>query len=182
MSDYIVYKSRLKQISFVLMGIFLILISVGGGTAGWQEKSWGYVLLGALGVVFFSFFEFSLIRMFFTGNELLILTDKGFYDFSSIIATRGKLIPWSSVQMIQIIHTGGWKYVSVYLKDSEAFAAPQSRLRRMINKSNLNGGFGMINITLQLAKHRDDDEVLKQMEDRLGEYRKQGEKHDEVFR
>lgn len=76
--------------------------------------------------------------------------------------------------MIQIIHTGRWKYVSVYLKDSEAFAASQSRLRRMINKSNLNGGFGAINITLQLAKHRDDDEVLKQMEDRLGEYRKQG--------
>lgn len=171
MSDYIVYKSRLKQIAIVLGGGLMVAASIVVLVVGWRRGRADYLFGGAIGLLFFGFAEIFAIQMIFIGNKLLVVTNEGFYDFSSAIATKKLLIPWESIKEIkqtEVRMKGTAKpFITVFLKNPETFLAQLPAVKRAAIALNIKMGTGEINITLQSAKHRDFDGALKKMQEHL---------------
>lgn len=107
--------------------------------------------------------KFLSLSKFFTGKEIVVLTSEGFFDYSSALATKKMLIRWSDVYKIENKSMLNQQFVSVYLKDSEAFLAKLSNIQRRAIQANLKLGFGEINITLQTAKNCTNPQLIEKM-------------------
>ncbi|BDR61136.1 hypothetical protein KIM322_13970 [Lactobacillus xylocopicola] len=116
-------------------------------------------------MIMFCFGEIFVIRQMLKGKKTVVkLTQVGFYDYSSAIATKNLLIPWSAVAKVEnkkgIL---GDRYVSVYLKEPEEFLLQIPLISRIIIKINVKLGLGQFNLVLQTAQDYSNDQLVEQM-------------------
>ncbi|GAB2021526.1 hypothetical protein RyT2_06000 [Pseudolactococcus yaeyamensis] len=93
----------------------------------------------------------------------MVLTPEGFYDYSSALATKDKIIPWEWVEKIQEQQMVGQRLVSIYLIVPVAFLSQLSAFQRKAIQANVKLGFGEINITLQSAKSCTNSDLITKM-------------------
>ncbi|MHC5229143.1 STM3941 family protein [Enterococcus sp. LJL99] len=156
---FVVYQSKFKQIGLVLLGILMVLASFIPLFAGNSL----FIIIGIIGIGFFGSCEFYLIKQLIHGKKIVCLTTKGFYDYSSAMATKDLCILWDEVSEIEIKSMVNQSFVSVYLKDPDKVLANITGLQRKAIQANVKMGFGEINITLQSAKKCTNDELLVKM-------------------
>lgn len=161
--ELIIYQRKSKQIGLSLLGLMMVLASLLSLFLTLSEKRYLIALIGLTGLVFFGFCEIFIIKQIFTGKEIVVLTSEGFFDYSSALATKKMLIRWSDVYKIENKSMLNQQFVSVYLKDSEAFLAKLSNIQRRAIQANLKLGFGEINITLQTAKNCTNPQLIEKM-------------------
>ncbi|MBO0453695.1 STM3941 family protein [Candidatus Enterococcus murrayae] len=161
--EFVVYQSKRKQIGLSLLGLFMVLMSLFIFLAGAADKQYLVMIVGVIGCVFFGACEVFIIKQVFKGKELVVLTVEGFYDYSSALATKKSLIHWSDVRTIESTRMVNQDFVSVYLKDPDAFLAKVSSFQRKAIKANSKMGYGEINITLQSANKCSNDQLIAKM-------------------
>ena len=167
---YIVYQSKGKQFGLSLLGLFMVLMSLFVLLAGLTEAHWLYTGIGIIGVLFFGWCEYFIIRQLIHGKELAVLLPEGFCDYSTAYATKDQLISWSQIKMITNQSIAGQSFVSVWLKEPEDFLSRLSTVQRTAISANRKLGFGEINISLQSAKHCTNDQLIEKMNQFMEEY------------
>lgn len=162
--EFVVYQSKSKQIGLVFLGMLMVLASFFILIAGIIETKYVLMLIGIIGFLFFGACELFIVRQVFLGKKLVVLTDAGFYDYSSALATKDKLILWEEIEKIENKSMVNQSFVSVYLKEPEQVLSGLSSLQRKAIAANVKMGFGEINITLQSAKSCSDDQLISKMD------------------
>lgn len=91
------------------------------------------------------------------------MTKEGFYDYSSALATKDRLIPWKDVTDINVFNVSDQNFISIRLENREEFLASLSTIARKAAQANLKLGSYEINITMQSAKNVSLEELLMHM-------------------
>lgn len=152
-TDVIVYQSKLKQLGLLLLGLGMVVLSLFVAFAGSIESNYLILILGIFSVLFFGICDIYILKQLIKGKELVILTDDGFYDYSSAIATNDLLVSWSDVDRIQSKQVINQTFVSIYLKTPDKYLSQLSSYKQKLIAANIEMGLGEINIVLQNAKH-----------------------------
>jgi len=161
--EFVVYQSKSKQIGLSFLGILMVFASFFILVAGIIETKYILMLIGIIGFLFFGACELFIVRQVFLGKKLVVLTDAGFYDYSSALATKDQLVLWEEIDKIENKSMVNQSFVSVYLKEPEQVLSGLSSLQRKAIAANVKMGFGEINITLQSAKACTDDQLISKM-------------------
>lgn len=168
--EFVVYQSKSKQFLMIILAITMTMASIflivskdlEVGFLGFRVP---YVvsLVGVFGLIFFGFALFHFIKQLLIGKIIVILTGEGFYDYSSALATKDRLILWKDVADIGVFTISGQDFISVQLNNREEFLDSLSTITRKAAQANLKLGSYEINITLQSAKKVTIQELLFQM-------------------
>lgn len=172
MGETVIKKSNKKVIMLTLLAIVFI---VAGGIIMYKGINDGSILLTVIGGIcggVFVGFLIGALKMSRSGDTLLILNDKGFYDYSSLIATKDQLIEWSEVSQIQYAEMSGQQFVNVQLKHPEETLRNQSDFAKKMAKANENLGFSGINVNAGIAVGYDGTELTNLMNDYFKQYEK----------
>jgi hypothetical protein len=169
-NEFVVYQSKGKQLLLIIAAIimvgasfFVIFIKQNNDYGTSYFLNYLIVIFGLLGVLFFGFGTIFLIKEFVAGKQLIVLTQDGFYDYSSAMATKDRLISWQDVADIATFSTMGQPFITVKMKNSEAFLASLSPFHRKAVQANLKLGAYEISITAQQAKGVSLNQLLKEM-------------------
>src|SRR5699024_12808688 len=103
MGETVIKKSNKKVIMLTLLAV---VFSVAGGIIMYKGINDGSILLTVMGGIcggVFVGFLIGALKMSRSGDSLLILNDKGFYDYSSVIATKDQLIEGSEDRRIEYV-------------------------------------------------------------------------------
>lgn len=163
-TDYVVYQSKWKQLGLSLVGVLMTLASLFVLVGGLTERQYVAALVGLVGLLFFGFCTVVIIRQLFVGKQLVVLTDDGFFDYTSATATKDLLIPWDQIEKIENKSLAQQTFVSVYLRDSEELFSGLSTFQKKAIAANKRMGFGDININLQNAKQCTDAQLIVRMD------------------
>jgi hypothetical protein len=163
MEKFVVYQSKLKQVGLSLLGLLMVGASFAVCAGSLAEGSFLFSMLGIIGLIFFGFCAFFLIKQVFKSKPIIILNSEGFYDYSSALSAKKLLISWKDISKIEETSMLNQEFVSVYLKQPEEFLAKLSSFQRKAVQANIRMGFGEINITLQSAKHCTNEQLCVQM-------------------
>lgn len=173
MDDFVVERSKPKQIFGLIVAAFFLLVScislaigiIGlfQSDTGHQESAlWGtFVSLFLTIVLFFSTRYY--VQMIRTKRKVVVLTALGFYDYSTAVSTNDVLVTWRNVEEIGMTASGRNTYVSVRLRDPEQVLGSLSWGRRTLNSMLSHMGYGHINIMLNSALNCTDAVLLDQM-------------------
>lgn len=156
---FVVYQSKMKQVGLVILALIMVLASFFILFIGKPV----FILVGVVGTLFFGYAAFYLMKQLFAGKKLVVLTEQGFYDYSSALATKERLIPWDEVAHIEEVGIVNQDFVSIYLKHPEQVLTNLSKVQRAGIKANVKMGFGEINITLQSAKKFTNEALIEEM-------------------
>ena len=142
---------------FVLMGILFIYTAFTNFNNG---DSLAILIIGIICLVFFGFCGIFTARMVFGDSTYVVLTEQGLYDYSSAVATREMVIPWSEIAQVGALtqRTGfvSTPYVSIFLRSPQLLESKNaSPFGRWYRQANRKLGFGEINIPVQNAKDYD---------------------------
>ncbi len=162
-TDVIVYQSKMKQVGLSLLGLGMVVLSLFVAFAGSIESNYLILTLGILSAVFFGICDIYIFKQLIKGKELVILTDDGFYDYSSAIATNDLLVSWSDVDRIQSKQVINQTFVSIYLKTPDKYLSQLSSYKQKLIAANIEMGLGEINIVLQNAKNCSQEELIELM-------------------
>lgn len=166
-NKYIVHQSKKKQIQLTFIGFMMVLASLIVLFSGSVlEAGSVFTIIGLIGTVFFGVCEVYIIRQLVIGKALVVLTEEGFYDYSSALATKEHIVLWSHVEKIENKGIVKQSFVSVYLRDTEKLFENLSSARKKAIASNAEMGFGEINISLQSAQITN-EELIQKMNDYL---------------
>lgn len=163
-TDYVVYQSKWKQLGLSLVGVLMTLAGLFVLVGGLTERQYVAALVGLVGLLFFGFCTVVIIRQLFVGKQLVVLTDDGFFDYTSATATKDLLIPWDQIEKIENKSLAQQTFVSVYLRDSEELFSGLSTFQKKAIAANKRMGFGDININLQNAKQCTDAQLIVRMD------------------
>lgn len=163
-TDYVVYQSKWKQLGLSLVGVLMTLAGLFVLVGGLTERQYVAALVGLVGLLFFGFCTVVIIRQLFVGKQLVVLTDEGFFDYTSATATKDLLIPWDQIEKIENKSLAQQTFVSVYLRDSEELFSGLSTFQKKAIAANKRMGFGDININLQSAKQCTDAQLIVRMD------------------
>ncbi|MEY8258109.1 STM3941 family protein [Erysipelotrichaceae bacterium 66-17] len=164
-NEHIVYQSKLKQAGLSVLGIFMVFMSLMVFLGGVIETNWLMLIIGLIALVFFGFCEFYIVKQLFHGKKLVVLTEKGFYDYSTATATKDRLIPWNEIAQIEDKSIMNQSFVSVTLKDPDKLLSSLSGLQKKSIAANVKLGFGQINVNLQSAKQCDNQQLIAMMKE-----------------
>jgi hypothetical protein len=169
-NEFIVYQSKGKQFLLIIAAIVMVSLSFivifmsrNNENGTFYLFNYLYPIIGIFGVLFFGFGAIYLMKELVGGKQLVVLTQDGFYDYSSAMATKHRLIPWKDVLDIAVFSTFGQPFITVKLKNAEAFLASLSPLHRKAVQANLKLGAYEISITVQQAKGVSLNQLLEQM-------------------
>lgn len=168
-TDYVVYQSKWKQLGLSLVGVLMTLAGLFVLVGGLTERQYVAALVGLIGLLFFGFCTVVIIRQLFVGKQLVVLTDEGFFDYTSATATKDLLIPWDQIEKIENKSLAQQTFVSVYLRDSEELFSGLSTFQKKAIAANKRMGFGDININLQNAKQCTDAQLIVRMDTYLAD-------------
>lgn len=163
-TEYVVYQSKWKQFGLSLVGVLMTLAGLFVLVGGLTERQYVDALVGLVGLLFFGFCTVVIIRQLFVGKQLVVLTDEGFFDYTSATATRDLLIPWDQIEKIENKSLAGQTFVSIYLRDPEELFSGLSTFQKKAIAANKRMGFGDININLQNAKQCTDAQLIVRMD------------------
>ena len=164
-NEHIVYQSKLKQAGLSVLGIFMVFMSLMVFLGGVIETNWLMLIIGLIALVFFGFCEFYIVKQLFHGKKLVVLTEKGFYDYSTATATKDRLIPWNEIAQIEDKSIMNQSFVSVTLKDPDKLLSSLSGLQKKSIAANVKLGFAQINVNLQSAKQCDNQQLIAMMKE-----------------
>ena len=156
---FVVYQSKMKQVGLVFLGMMMVLASLIILFIGKPL----FTVFGIIGLLFFGYAEYYLIKQLIVGKKLVVLTEAGFYDYSSALATKEMLISWEEVSHVEETEMVNQTFVSVYLKHPEQLLVNLSKVQKTGIKANVKMGFGEINMTLQSAKRCTNKELIEAM-------------------
>lgn len=162
-NEYVVYQSKIKQIWLSLLGLVMVFLSFFILIIGIVGTQFVFIGIGVIGFLFFGACELYIVRQVFLGKKLVVLSKNGFYDYSSALATKNKMVPWKLVDKIENKSMINQSFVSVYLKEPDQILSSLSSFQRKAIAANVKMGFGEINITLQNAKKCSDDKLISKM-------------------
>ncbi|MBS7578347.1 MULTISPECIES: STM3941 family protein [unclassified Enterococcus] len=162
-NEFVVYQSKLKQVGLSFLGFIMVFMSLLVCLGGLLEHKYLLIIIGLVGFIFFGMCEAFIVKQVFKGKKLVILNSKGFFDYSSALATKDMLIPWSSIYKIENKSMINQQFVSIYLRDSESFLQKLSSLQKKAIQANIKMGFGEINITLQSSKKCTNEQLIEKM-------------------
>ncbi|MGG5330906.1 STM3941 family protein [Enterococcus sp. AZ163] len=161
--EYIVYQSKIKQIGLSFLGLLMVTVCLFVLLAGVVETQYLMIGIGLIGGLFFGACEIFILKQVFVGKKLVVLTSEGFYDYSSALATKDRLIPWSGIEKIENKSMAGQTFVSAYLKEPDPILSQLSTFQKKAISANVAMGFGEINVNLQSAKNCTNDDLLSRM-------------------
>jgi hypothetical protein len=116
---------------------------------GWRDSRAGVLIIGAVGLLFFGFATYALIRQLWTlGAPLVVLDDQGILDARWGIGP----IPWSAVRGASIWRFHKSELVALDLVDAKAWTAKLSGGRRRGAGLNKKLGWHPFMISLSLTK------------------------------
>lgn len=78
-------------------------------------------------------------------------------------------VPWEDIENVQLHHMFNQTFISVSVKDQEAYLAKMSTLQRNATKANLKMGYPLINITLNTTG-KNPRTVYQEIKDQLGHF------------
>jgi hypothetical protein len=134
--DVRINPTRRQQWRLVGMGaimsavsVLLLLAGIGGGVRGLL-----FVVVGALGSLFFVPSTAYLLGQAARRGPAVILSTRGFTDHASAIGVG--FVPWSEVTSIRTRSVRGRAFVAVKIRDPRAVLARQSAWRRALLRLN----------------------------------------------
>ena len=125
------------------------------------------ILIGLFSIVFFGWGFIILFKRLFTSHSLLIVDDQGMTDNSSALALG--FVPWEDIENVQLRHMLNQTFISVSVKDQEAYLAKMSTLQRNATKANLKMGYPLINITLNTTG-KNPNVIYQEIENKFGHF------------
>ena len=123
------------------------------------------ILIGLFSIIFFGWGFIILFKRIFTSHSLLIIDEQGMTDNSSALALG--FIPWEDIENVQLRHMLNQTFISVSVKDQEAYLAKMSTLQRNATKANLKMDYPLINITLNTTG-KNPKVVYQEIENKFG--------------
>lgn len=168
--EFVVYRSKGKQFLLIILAIMMTIVSIfliftRDLEIDFLGSSSTYIitLIGIIGVILFGFASVFSVKQLFSQKPVVVLTKQGFYDYSSAMATKDRLIPWKEVSDIGVFTISGQNFISIRLKNKEDFLESLSPIARKATQANLKLGSYEINITMQSAKGVSLEELLERM-------------------
>lgn len=126
------------------------------------------------GIFFFGLCSYYYAKRIFQARPLLLVDETGVTDHSTAFAVGH--IPWEDIISIQLSSYLNQIFISIAVKNEEAYLSQMNFLQRSAYKANLRMGFPLINITLNTSAVQP-EAVFVEIEDRFSHYyKKQGEK------
>lgn len=125
------------------------------------------ILIGLFSIVFFGWGFIILFKRIFTSHSLLIVDEQGMTDHSSALALG--FVPWEDIENVQLRHMLNQTFISVSVKDQEAYLAKMSTLQRNATKANLKMGYPLINITLNTTG-KNPKVIYQEIENKFGHF------------
>lgn len=180
MDEFIVQKSTFKQVFITFLSIGFTILGAIFLTLGISESSIMPIVLGGIILLFFGFTTFHHLKLLLSGNKLVVLNKDGFYDYSSAIATKDRLVKWSEVNSIALTRMTGKLFVSIEVKNPEDVFKDQSALTKRTTRINNKMGYKDINITTQNAKGIKAQELATIMQEYFEKYG-QPTREDDVY-
>lgn len=178
MKELVVYQSKGKQLMFVFLAVIMVATSLFVFTTGLgsqDSRNIIFIAIGILGILFFGFCLLYIIKDFIVGKKILVINEKGFYDYSSAIASKD-FIGWERVQELGTYTIQGQVFITVFLFDGDEFIKALPVTKRTAVKANIKLGAGHININTQTAKGISREEILHEMSIYFEEYLKKSSK------
>ena len=172
MKELVVYQSKGKQLKFVFLALVMVAASLLVFTTGLgsqDSRNIIFIAIGLLGILFFGFCLLYIIKDFIVGKKILVVNEKGFYDYSSAIASKD-FIGWERVQELGTYTIQGQVFITVFLFDGDEFIKSLPAMKRTAIKANIKLGAGHININTQAAKGISREEILHEMSIYFDEY------------
>lgn len=167
MKEIVIKKSKKKVIILTLFSIIFLGLSVFILLNGLNKESLLLSIVGGAGIGLSIAGLIATIKMYRSGDTLLIINDKGFYDYSSLMATHDQLIEWSEVSQIQYAEMSGQQFVNVQLKNPDETLRNLSDFAKKMAKANENMGLPGININANIAVGYDATELVELMNNYL---------------
>ena len=170
--SFVVYQSKWKQGQLVLLSVFMLLVSgfivfygasLEATTSSERMMKYIMIIVGCIAVLFFGTCSLFIFKQFVSGKKLVVLTPQGFYDHSSMLGTKDKIVDWQNVKEITIHTMVGQRYVSVYLNEPDIVLAGMSRVQLKLIQKNVKMGYGELNINVQTARGCTEEELAAQM-------------------
>ncbi|MGV2876361.1 STM3941 family protein [Macrococcus capreoli] len=147
--EYVLQPKRFKLGCLSIFMIFVTGFMIMAAIQSYQEQSTSQALLFGAGALLFIVIAFFFIKKALNKNPMLVITDEGFYDYTTVNSLSDKMIPWSAVEKIETKYQFGEPYASIYLKHPDEILADTKQSQKLIAKVNSNLDAGHINIMLQ---------------------------------
>ena len=121
------------------------------------------------GIFFFGLCSYYYAKRIFQNQPLLQVDETGVTDHSSAFAVGH--IPWEDIVSIQLTSYLNQTFISIAVKNEEAYLAQMNFLQRSAYKANLRMGFPLINISLNTSA-QSPLTVFAEIEARFGHFYK----------
>jgi hypothetical protein len=142
-------KLLLGSISFVLVGVFLIILgfNIDMGIDAGMSKSDDSVIFGIIGIIgclFFAFSSIYLVIRILVRKPSVIINEEGFTDNASAVGVG--FLKWSEIKDFKIYDFMGQKFLGIELNEVEGTLQRVSIIKRILLKMNLALNYAMINV------------------------------------
>jgi hypothetical protein len=128
------YSDR-RRILLLLLST-LALIAASAFIVRMQQTTF-FLVLGFLGIVFFTVAAIAILRMFLDTSPRLILDEEGLYDRTM----RTPKIPWNAIISMEMRTIRGSSFLCLELTDEEARLKALPPLKRLTASANRSMGF-----------------------------------------
>jgi hypothetical protein len=107
-----------------------------------MQHSIFFLIIGAIGVVFFTAVSIAILRMFLDTSPRLILDEDGLYDRT----LQTPKIPWNDILSIELRTTRRSSFIALELTDQEERLQALPPFKRFTASANRSLGFGIFNV------------------------------------
>ena len=124
------------------------------------------------GIFFFGLCSYYYAKRIFQDRSLLLVDETGVIDHSTAFAVGH--IPWEDITSIQLTAYLNQTFISIAVKNEEAYLSQMNFLQRSAYKANLRMGFPLINISLNTSA-QSPAAIFAEIEARFGHFYKANE-------
>ena len=124
------------------------------------------------GIFFFGLCSYYYAKRIFQDRPLLLVDETGVTDHSTAFAVGH--IPWEDITSIQLTAYLNQTFISIAVKNEEAYLSQMNFLQRSAYKANLRMGFPLINISLNTSA-QSPAAIFAEIEARFGHFYKANE-------
>lgn len=132
------------SILFVALGIWFLIDAFGSNILLGNRII--KVIIGLLGILFFSWVGYYMSKKVFDNRPGLIISDQGIVD--QLTGTCAGFVPWAEVLEIKEVRLSGQTFINLIVRDPEIYIERQeSTFRRRLMRANLLRFGSVINIS-----------------------------------
>lgn len=161
MPKTIYYKSTTKV---MFLGLLSLAFTIVGFYLSFSADISFYTrILLYLASVFFLIGTVYFTVQMVKSKEYIILTEDGFYDNTSAIATKDLLIEWNQVDYIDLYEMNNNQFIGVHLLNPEYIEENRSSFKSMAASANKKLGYGDVVMSTNALKDASAADVLEKM-------------------